>query len=85
MRRRRHALSGAIYDVRDDGCVDVTARDGTEGTFTAKGTWVRGELRHADPHLCGWLAGPQLPPRLAVLPRFRVTEGGSTDSNSVTR
>jgi hypothetical protein len=79
MRQRRHALSGAIYDVRDDGCVDVTARDGTSGTFTADGQWVSGELRHADPHLCGWLAGPQLPPRLAVLPRFRATESSSTN------
>ena len=80
MRQRRHALSGALYDVREDGCVDVTARDGSVGTFTADGTWVHGELRHADPHLCGWLAGPQLPPRLAVLPRFRVTESSSTGS-----
>jgi hypothetical protein len=80
MRQRKHALSGAIYDVRHDGCVEVTARDGTCGTFTADGQWVSGELRHADPHLCGWLAGPQLPPRLAVLPRFRSTESSSTDS-----
>jgi hypothetical protein len=80
MRQRRHALSGALYDVRDDGCVDVTARDGTVGTFTADGQWVRGELRHADPHLCGWLAGPQLPPRLAVLPRFRTTQSSTSEN-----
>ncbi len=73
MRQRRHALSGALYDVRDDGNVDVTSRDGVTGTFTPDGEWISGELRHADPHLCGWLAGPQLPPRLAVLPRFRST------------
>jgi hypothetical protein len=74
MRQRKHALSGAIYDVRDDGNVDVVARDGTAGTFTPRGEWIAGDLRHADPHLCGWLAGPQIPPRLAVLPRFRDTE-----------
>jgi hypothetical protein len=78
MRQRRHALSGALYDVLDDGHVRVTARDGTEGIFTADAVWVSGELRHADPHLCGWLAGPQLPPRLAVLPRFRTTESETT-------
>ena len=74
MRQRRHALSGALYDVLDDGNVAVTSRHGETGIFTADGQWVSGELRHADPHLCGWLAGPQLPPRLAVLPRFRQTE-----------
>ena len=42
--------------------------------FTPDGRWVSGDVYHADPHLCGWLAGPQLPPRLAVLPRFRQTE-----------
>jgi hypothetical protein len=77
MRQRKHALSGAIYDVRDDGNVEVTSRHGETGIFTPDGVWIEGELRHADPHLCGWLAGPQLPPRLAVLPRFRQTEGAS--------
>ncbi len=74
MRRRKHALSGAVYDVRDDGNIDVVARDGTAGTFTPSGEWVDGDLRHADPHLCGWLAGPQVPPPMAVLPRFRATD-----------
>jgi len=84
MRQRRHALSGALYDVRDDGNVDVTSREGVTGTFTVDGEWISGELRHADPHLCGWLAGPQLPPRLAVLPRFRSTEGATPDTTSTT-
>jgi hypothetical protein len=45
---------------------------------------VAGDLRHADPHLCGWLAGPQLPPLLAVLPRFRDTDpGGPTGTADV--
>ena len=74
MRLRRHALSGALYDVKDDGNVEVTSRDGESGLFTPDGEWISGDLRHADPHLCGWLAGPQLPPRLAVLPRFRSTD-----------
>jgi hypothetical protein len=52
VRTRRHPLSGALYDVRDDGLVEVVDRDGH---------WVSGELRWADPHLCGWLAGRQLP------------------------
>jgi hypothetical protein len=74
MRQRKHALSGAVYDVLDDGNLTVTVRDGRVGVFTSDGRWVSGDVYHADPHLCGWLAGPQLPPRLAVLPRFRQTE-----------
>ena len=73
MRRRQHALSRAMYEVTDGGNVEVTAADGTTGMFTPDGEWISGDLRHADPHLCGWLAGPQLPPRMAVLPRFRAT------------
>ncbi len=77
MRQRKHALSGALYDVREDGNLTVTSRDGKVGVFTPDGRWVSGDVHHADPHLCGWLAGPQLPPRLAVLPRFRETESAT--------
>jgi hypothetical protein len=73
MRQRRHALSGALYEVCDDGSVRVVARDGTEGRFTSDGEWLSGDLRHCDPHLTGWLAGPQLASRTATLPRFRDT------------
>ncbi len=72
-----------MYDVRDDGNVDVTSRHGETGTFTPDGEWISGDLRHADPHLCGWLAGPQLPPRLAVLPRFRSTAATSVDATDM--
>jgi hypothetical protein len=60
MRTRRHPLSGALYDVRPDGNVDVT-EDGVTGVFDADGRWVSGELRRCDPMLTNWLAGPQLP------------------------
>lgn len=73
MRTREHALSRATYDVLEDGNVLVTAKDGTTGRFTPDGEWIEGDLRQCDPHLAGWLAGPQLPPRLSVLPRFRET------------
>ncbi len=62
MHTRRHPLSGAMYDVGEDGLVRVVTRDGVEGVFTPDGTWVEGELRSADPHFCAWLAGPPLPP-----------------------
>lgn len=80
MRQRKHALSGALYDVLEDGTVSVTSRHGANGIFTPDGRWISGELTYADPHLCMWLAGPQLPPRLAVLPRFRQTESAATPS-----
>lgn len=76
MRQRRHALSGALYDVQDDGNVHVTARDGISGVFTPDGVWLSGELRSCDAHLAGWLAGPQVPS--GRLPRFLDTSSAST-------
>jgi len=70
---RRHPLSGALYGVDEDGLVHVQLEE-VEGVFTSEGTWVRGELREADPHLCGWLAGPQLPEGWAALPKDLPTE-----------
>jgi hypothetical protein len=69
MRRKLHPLEGATYDVGEDGHVHVVAADGRSGVFTAEGVWLRGELREADAHLCGWIGGPQLPdPRKAGAP-----------------
>jgi len=68
MRRRRHPLSGAIYDVRSDGLLDVSL-GGKVGVFTPQGEFVRGDVHHADPHLCGWLAGPQVPANMAKNPK----------------
>ena len=68
MRKRRHPLSGAIYDVDDQGLVHVT-QDGRTGVFTSEGDWLSGDLTHADAHLCGWLAGRQLPANLARNPK----------------
>lgn len=68
MRRRKHPLSGAIYDVREDGLVEVSL-DGHVGLFTHEGDYVSGDLHHADAHLCGWLAGPQVPASMAKNPK----------------
>ncbi len=48
-----------MYQVDDDGLLTVTSRDGTTGRFTPNGDWVSGDLRQADPHMCGWLGGPR--------------------------
>jgi hypothetical protein len=59
MRKLRHALTGATYEVVEGGLVRVE-HDGREGLFRPDGTWHSGELRDADPHMIGWVGGPQL-------------------------
>ena len=60
MRKRRHALSGALYEVGADGNVYVE-KDGRHGVFTSRGRYLSGDLYSADPQMCLWLAGPQVP------------------------
>jgi hypothetical protein len=54
----RHPFTHALYEP-EDGAVRVTL-DGRSGLFTAEGRWISGDLREADPQLCGWTAGPRL-------------------------
>ena len=56
----KHPLSGALYRVCGEGLVEVD-NNGVKGVFAWDGRWVSGVLRHADPHMLLWLAGPQLP------------------------
>lgn len=62
MRTIKHPLSGALYDLTPDGTIHVT-KDDRSGLFTEHGVWLGGEIRQADPHLCLWIAGKQLPNR----------------------
>jgi len=62
MRSIRHPLSGAIYDLQDDGTIVVT-KDGQSGRFTKEGVYLSGEIRSADAHLCGWIGGRDMPSR----------------------
>jgi len=61
MPRKLHMLTGAIYDSEEVGVARVTMPDGRAGLFDPTGRWLEGELREADPHLCLWVAGRQLP------------------------
>lgn len=61
MPRKRHMLSGAIYETEAPGIARVTTPDGATGRFDADGAWIDGDLREADPHMCLWVAGRQLP------------------------
>jgi hypothetical protein len=63
MRKLRHPLTGAIYEIDVDGLVLVTTSRGVTGRFTSQGVWVDGELRQCDPHVCVWVGGPQLKSR----------------------
>lgn len=62
LRTIKHPLSGATYDLTPDGSVQVT-RGTRSGRFTSEGEWIGGEVRHADPHLCLWMAGGSTPNR----------------------
>ncbi len=62
MRAIRHPLSGAIYDLQSDGTIRVE-KDGKAGIFRADGAYVSGDIYFADPHLCVWIGGRELPSR----------------------
>jgi hypothetical protein len=54
-----HPFTRALYERIDAEHVRVTL-DGARGVFSPDGRWLEGELREADPQLCGWLGGPRL-------------------------
>ena len=83
MRTRMHPLSKAVYDVRDDGLVDVTL-GARHGVFTPNGVRVEGDLYNVDIHLCHWLAGPQLPVGAAGNPKDFPADS-AVQSNEETR
>jgi hypothetical protein len=62
MRTIRHPLSGAMYDLDTNGNI-VVSLDGKTGLFTKEGVWIKGEIRSADAHLCGWIGGRDMPSR----------------------
>ena len=58
----QHPLSAAIYDLQTDGTICVV-KEGKTGIFRVNGTHVSGEIFFADPHLCVWVGGRELPSR----------------------
>lgn len=61
MRKKRHPLSGAVYEELGDGLVRVE-KNGQVGVFRADGKWVEGDLTFADLHMLVWVGGKDLPP-----------------------
>ncbi|MEQ9661890.1 MAG: hypothetical protein RLN87_04985 [Parasphingopyxis sp.] len=50
-----HPLLGGVYELRDDGTVEVEF-EGQQGIFKSDGEWISGELKWADQHYCFWLS-----------------------------
>ena len=58
-----HPFSHALYERTGDGNILVTENadeNPRKGLFRRDGSWIEGELFECDPHLCGWIAGPQI-------------------------
>lgn len=58
----RHPFTRALYERDGDGDVGnvrVTG-NGVTGLFTSEGQWIEGDLREADPQLCGWVGGRRI-------------------------
>ena len=56
----RHPFGDVIYQLTDDGNVQVT--DGNrQGLFNKSGQWLSGELRQADPQMCVWVTNVHAP------------------------
>jgi len=84
----RHSLTGGIYERLENGLVRVE-EGGLTGIFKLDGRWHSGDLRDADPHMIGWVGGPQkgFPPVTEEKPRTAGTGGesatvGASETNS---
>ena len=63
MRREPHPITGVVYEDMGEGIVRVEDKEhGKYGLFRWDGTWLEGELTHADHHLLIHIGGPDLPP-----------------------
>ena len=54
-----HPFSRYLYELDGQGAVRVVDGD-RWGRFTLDGRWIEGEIRSADPHLCGWVGGARV-------------------------
>ncbi|MDA0977793.1 MAG: aromatic ring-hydroxylating dioxygenase subunit alpha [Proteobacteria bacterium] len=73
----RHALTGHIYEMGDDGLVHLTDHQGNISKFKPDATWVEGPMTQCAPNMCNWIGGHQLPGGNVVplAPPPRVPEG----------
>ena len=77
----RHPMNGHLYERVEENRVKVTNLDGIDSFFDADGNWLEGPQTQADPHLCMWVGGPNLPgmdeiPLMTPNPPPELTEPG---------
>lgn len=84
MRTIQHPLSGATYDLLEDGTVQVVTKDGATGIFDKHGRWLSGDAKQADPHLCLWIGGIELPNRFQQA-ATALKEEGAVPSEELTQ
>lgn len=78
MRGIRHPLTGAVYDLQEDGTI-LVEKDGRSGVFTHEGAWMGGDLRQADAHLCGWIGGRQVQAAYRGSPKYAPATESTTN------
>ena len=78
--RVRHPLNGDVYELQDDGTIVLTDRKGRTGRFDVEANWLEGAITVANPHLCNWIGGPQLPEGMDETKLRRVGGAGSDGS-----
>ncbi len=75
VRQIRHPLSGAVYELDDDGNVMVTKGD-LVGVYDSEGLWLEGAVQTVDPELCRWIGnGPRVAADLSTNRRFMKVGG----------
>lgn len=70
MRGMRHPLSGALYELCDDGVLVSLGDDA--GLYDSHGRWLSGRRMTVCPNFCAWIGdGPRDPVDLSSNRRFR--------------
>lgn len=59
--RWRHPINGHVYERVELNRVSVINLDGIESFFDMDGNHLEGPQTQADPHMCMWVGGPNLP------------------------
>jgi nitrite reductase/ring-hydroxylating ferredoxin subunit len=59
--RLKHPMSGLVYERIAEDVVEVTDAKGQASRFAQDGSWISGPMTQADPHMCNWIGGRQLP------------------------
>lgn len=80
MRHEPHPFSGFVYQAIGNEKVRVeNPKNGKYGLFNWDGTWIEGDITHADPHFLRFIGGPDLTPEHDVIwTRLKTPKGEQT-------